>query len=65
MDMGIQDNSIDSAGTDFDAEAAAGLSDEGHIAATEEAAAAGGRDVEFDTEAAAGLSDEDYHPGGD
>lgn len=63
MDMGFQDTSIETTDTEFDAEAAEGLSDEGHIAAVEEAAAAGGRDVEFDTDAAAGLSDEDYHPG--
>lgn len=61
--MSIHDTNTGTQDTDFDAEAAEGLSDEGHIAAVEEAAAAGGRDVEFDTEAAAGLSDEDYHPG--
>jgi hypothetical protein len=61
--MSIQDTNTGIQDTEFDAEAAEGLSDEGHIAAVEEAAAAGGRDVEFDTDAAAGLSDEDYHPG--
>ncbi|MEO3931451.1 hypothetical protein WMO79_01370 [Micrococcaceae bacterium Sec7.4] len=61
--MSIQDTNTGIQDTDFDAEAAEGLSDEGHIAAVEEAAAAGGRDVDFDTAAAAGLSDEDYHPG--
>jgi hypothetical protein len=60
MDMSIQDTNIETPDTEFDAEAAEGLSDEGHLAAVEEAAAAGGRDVAFDTEAAAGLSDEDY-----
>jgi hypothetical protein len=59
--MSNQDTNTVTPGTEFDAEAAEGLSDEGHIAAVEEAAAAGGRDVEFDTDAAAGLSDEDYH----
>jgi hypothetical protein len=54
----------DVAEADFDAEAAEGLSDEGHIAAEEAAALAGGRDVEFDTDAAAGLSDEDYRATG-
>ena len=61
--MSIQDTNTGIQDTEFDPEAAEGLSDEGHIAAVEEAAAAGGRDVEFDTDAAAGLSDEDYHPG--
>lgn len=61
--MSIQDTNTGIQDTEFDAEAAEGLSDEGHIAAVEEAALAGGRDVEFDKEAAAGLSDEDYHPG--
>lgn len=60
MDMGIQDTNIETTDVDFDAEAAEGLSDEGHLAALEEAAVSGGRDVEFDAEAAAGLSDEDY-----
>jgi hypothetical protein len=59
--MSIQDTNTGTADAEFDAEAAEGLSDEGHIAAVESAAADGGRDVEFDTEAAAGLSDEDYH----
>lgn len=64
MDMGIQDTNIETADVDFDAEAAAGLSDEGHLAAMEEAGAADGRDAEFDSEAAAGLSDEDYQATG-
>jgi hypothetical protein len=62
--MSTQDTNTGIQDTEFDAEAAEGLSDEGHIAAVEEAAAAGGRDVEFDTDAAAGLSDEDYHATG-
>lgn len=62
--MSIQDTNIEAADTEFDVEAAEGLSDEGHIAALEEAAVNGGRDVEFDTEAAAGLSDEDYQSAG-
>jgi hypothetical protein len=62
--MSTQDTNTGIQDTEFDAEAAEGLSDEGHIAAVEEAAAAGGRDVEFDADAAAGLSDEDYHATG-
>lgn len=61
--MSIQDTNTGIQDTEFDAEAAEGLSDEAYIAAAEEAAAAGGSDAEFDADAAAGLSDEDYHPG--
>lgn len=63
MDMGIHDNdtAAELVTEDFDVEAAEGLSDEGHIAAAEEAA---GHDVEFDPSAAAGLSDEDYRAAG-
>ncbi|WP_226773068.1 hypothetical protein [Arthrobacter sp. ES1] len=61
--MSIQDTNTVTPDTDFDAEAAEGLSDEGYVAAEEAAAVAGGRDAEFDTDAAAGLSDQDYHPG--
>lgn len=60
MDAKHIDNDSAAQDADFDAEAAEGLSDEGYIAATEAAAAAGGRDEEFDLDAAAGLSDEDY-----
>ena len=59
MDMGIHDTETtpELVGEDFDIEAAEGLSDEGHIAAAEEAA---GHDVDFDPAAAAGLSDDEY-----
>lgn len=62
--MSIQDDNTTTPDTEFDAEAAAGLSDEEYVAAEEAAAVDGGRDAEFDTEAAAGLSDEEYRAAG-